>query len=205
MPRNIILARAVLLATIVPLIALASAGSNPPSFPSFQTESKLLRTVNDPRVYEIQNGLRHWIPSPQVFKALGFSWRNVQLVSNSQLSQYRRASLLRPAASDKIYYLTEAGFIRHIPNPAVFLSYSNRWQDVIQISQLEFSAYPKNTLVRLYNDPRVWLLEQAENNQTVKRWIKTASVFNRLGLNWQEIAPINEVEFAAYPEGAVIE
>jgi len=160
----------------------------------------LLRAASDAKVYEIINTLKHWIPNPTVFNAYGFSWSNVRVVTNEEANKYSRAKLLRAQGDVKVYYLTEAGQIRHIPNPEIFNSYpNNKWEDILTVSQAEIDSYPISNLIRLESGTKVYKLENGK-----KRWITTAEAFNRLKYDWTKIAPTNQTELNYYPEGTVI-
>ena len=82
----------------------------------------------------------------------------------------------------------------------MFDSYANRWQDVIIVKDFELAAIPDNQLIKFGGDARVYKLENSQ-----KRWIKTAETFNRLGLNWNQISPVNSTEINAFPDGQDIE
>ena len=151
-------------------------------------------------MYEIKNSKRHWIPTAEIFNKYHFSWQDIQVVPESQLKQYPRVKLLRAEGDKKVYYLTESGMIRHIPNEKVFNSYGDKWEDVVTVSPEEIRTYKPNNLIRLNNGYKVYLLENGK-----KRWIKTAQVFNRLGYDWSKIAPVNQVELNSYPQGSDIE
>ena len=107
---------------------------------------------------------------------------------------------MRAEGDTRVYYITEGGLKRHIPNPTVFLSYGNKWSDVVTVEPFELSAIPDNILIREEGKPEVYKLENGQ-----KRWIKTAEIFNRLGYKWDEIAPVNPVEINSYPLGTPIE
>jgi chitodextrinase len=159
----------------------------------------LMRGSDDTKVYEIINNLRHWIPNPQTFNAYGFDWNKVSAVNLSEVNKYSRAKLLRAQGDVKVYYLTESGLVRHIPNPEVFNSYNNNWNEILTVSQIEIDFYPISNLIRLEGGTKVYKLE---NNK--KRWIITAEAFNRLKYDWTKIAPVNQTELNYYSEGAEI-
>lgn len=162
--------------------------------------STLIMALGDHRVYEIKNGKRHWIPNPDVFNHYRFNWQSIQVVSQQTMDAYARAKLLRTEGDEKVYYLTESGMIRHIPSPQVFESYGNKWEDIFLVSGYEIGAYERNTLIRAAGDYKVYFLENGR-----KRWIKTAEAFNRYRYDWSKIAPVNQTEINAYPEGPIIE
>jgi hypothetical protein len=105
--------------------------------------------------------------------------------------------LARAKGDTKVYYITEGGLKRLIPSPAVFLSYGNKWEDIVEVEPSFLTQYPDSVLIKLENgDGKVYKLENG-----MKRWIRTAEAFNRLGLDWNQIAPVNQVEFDHYPNG----
>lgn len=162
---------------------------------------KLIRFSNDPKVYEVteENKIK-WIPSVVVFNQLGLDWKNVAVEPPSKTSQYQRVKLIRAEGDTKIYYITEGGLKRHMPNPTIFLSYGNKWSEVVTVKPFELSAISDNVLLREEGKPGVYKLENG-----TKRWVKTAEVFNRLGYRWDEIAPVNSTELNDYSSGMPIE
>jgi hypothetical protein len=110
-----------------------------------------------------------------------------------------RIRLVKTADSPKVYYLTEGALKRWIPTAAIFVSYGNRWEDIVIIPQWQMDSYPNNILVKLATSPKVYKLENGK-----KRWIETATAFNRNGFHWDQIAPINQAEFDYYPLGLTI-
>lgn len=159
----------------------------------------LFRVVNDPKVYAVEGGRRYLIPSPAVFQRRGYQWERVKIISETELKAYGRISLVKAPADPRVYYITQAGLIRHIGSPAVFISYGNKWEDIVEIPAAELLAYPVNNLIKLERGYKVYLLQNG-----VKRWIKTAAAFIRRGYRWQDIAPVNQTELNSYPEGAAI-
>ena len=86
---------------------------------------------------------KHWIPSPELFAKYEFSWDEVIEVSKEEIDLYPRVSLITVSDSNNIYYLTEEGQRRLIPNPEIFTSYGYEWNDILFISDDEFIKYPK--------------------------------------------------------------
>jgi hypothetical protein len=108
--------------------------------------------------------------------------------------------LLQVAGDSKVYYITESGLKRHIPNEQVFSSYNNNWPDIVKVAPSVLNVFPDNNLIQGQTDTKVYKLENGQ-----KHWIKTPDAFNRLNLDWTKIASVNSTELAAYPEGAPIE
>ncbi|MEX2008141.1 MAG: fibronectin type III domain-containing protein, partial [Candidatus Spechtbacterales bacterium] len=112
----------------------------------------------------------------------------------------RRQVLLKTASDSRVYYVSSSGVKKHIPNPEVFLSYGNRWEDIITVTSEELMLYPVAHGIRHAGDIRVYVLEGGE-----KRWVISPSVFNAVGLDWNLIVEVNQAEFESYPEGSAIE
>lgn len=153
------------------------------------------------RQFDQQPGLtKMWIPNPEVFNNQGLDWNKIADAQPDSLNQISRQKLLRVAGIPKIYYITESGFKRLIPDEKAFLSYGNKWDDVIEAAASELNAFPDNNLIKLEENNKVYKLENGQ-----KHWIETAAAFNRLKLDWRKIAPVNQTELDTYPEGTAIQ
>ncbi|MDO8557847.1 MAG: lamin tail domain-containing protein [bacterium] len=64
----------------------------------------LLRSVDSPKVYVIENGRRRWVPDPQTFNSRGYSWENINLV-NSAFFKNISEGVIVPKASLQGYSL----------------------------------------------------------------------------------------------------
>lgn len=179
--------------------AMAQALTPPPPPQIDGSMERLVRPQDDYRVYILRDNNLIWIPSAAAFAGRGFSWSEVEVVSPSELTGTKRARLIRASGDEKIYYVTNAGFKRHVPSPDVFLSYGNRWEDVVEVEQRDVDMYPFNTLIRASGGVKVWWLSQGQ-----KYWIATPQAFLARGFKWENIAPVNEVELSRYPEGPAI-
>lgn len=163
-------------------------------------EVTLIRAEGDDRIYQIVDGKKHWIPSAETFLNYGFDWSDVVNVNATEINSYLRVRLVRASGDPKIYYITESGMKRHIPSAEVFISYGNRWEDVVTITSSELVTYMDSFLLRAVGGSKVYKLENG-----FKRWIKTAEAFNRLGYDWSRIASSNSTELNAYSTGTAIE
>lgn len=108
----------------------------------------------------------------------------------------RTSKLVRAGNTPPVYYITDKGFKRHIPNEQIFLSYGNRWADVAVLTLAQVDAIPNVILIQSLPDNRVFKLENG-----TKRWITSVDVFNRNGFKWDQIAPVNATELKYYPIG----
>lgn len=154
-------------------------------------------------VYRIINGLKHSIPTGEIFYSYGLTSSMIQEVTAEELAKYPTAQLFvvkNPEGEENpiIYYLTEGGMLRPILNDKVFYSYGDRKEDVIIINQKEFNYYPRNQYI---------FIERPEINREIyqitggiKRYLTPVAV-KRLNLKESEIAPVNQIEFDEYPDG----
>lgn len=165
-----------------------------------EAKADLLRAIGHNRVYRIKNGKLLWIPTISAFNAQGFKWEDVENASESEINQYPEAKLLRKIGDVKVYYITNGGLKRHILSSDTFNSYGNKWEDIIEVTEIELDAYDNNDLVRVEGDEKIYKLENGK-----KRWIKTANAFNKYGYNWNKVAPVNQTEINEYPEESIIE
>jgi hypothetical protein len=165
-----------------------------------QATANLLRAIGQQKVYRVINDKILWVPTIAAFNTQGLKWEDIQNVNESTINQYSRLKLVRVKGDPKVYYLTESGLKRWIPTAEIFNSYNNKWEDVAELESKDVNGYVDNALIKLENELKVYKLENGK-----KRWIKTIEAFNRLGLDWNKIAPVNRAEFDYYPEGVVIE
>lgn len=110
-----------------------------------------------------------------------------------------RTKLMRSYLSPKVYYITEKGFKRWVPTAEIFLSYGNRWEDIVEVSQYKIDAIPNNILIKSPTGSKIYKIENGK-----KRWISTSAAFARNWFSWDQVAPVNQKEFNYYPIGAII-
>lgn len=54
----------------------------------------LVKKEGGEKVYWIENGKKHWIPSPEVFNKHHFNWQNIGLVNEAEINAYETSSPL---------------------------------------------------------------------------------------------------------------
>lgn len=153
-------------------------------------------------VYRIVNGLKHSIPTTEIFYSYGFDLDMVQKITLQELNKYPEARLFMVEGTEEenpiIYYLTDGGMLRPMLNDKVFYSYGNRKEDVIIINEKEFNYYPRNQFV-FVERPQI-NREIYQITGGIKRYLTPVAV-KRMDLREEEIAPINQIEFDEYPMG----
>jgi hypothetical protein len=120
--------------------------------------------------------------------------------SPTHAPSHLRGRVIRSIDSPKVYYVTQKGLKSWIPNESIFLSYGNRWSDILIVSQAQIEAISDNILIRANGDTKVYKLD----TNSLKHWITIPEVFNRNNYKWDEIAPENELELELYSIGEVI-
>jgi len=183
--------------------------------------SSLLRAGNSAKVYLIENEQKRWIPTAEIFVANGYSWSSIVVVDPSVLSYYPdgpnvslsadsipEGSLIRATGDIDVYIVKYVGtkkFKRLILSPAVFNSYGHlKWSDIKNVDKSVVDLFVTSDLVLTVDDTKVYRLYPAGDTGE-KRWIKTIGAFVRMGLDWDSIYQINQVDKDSYITGVDLE
>lgn len=156
----------------------------------------LVRIKGHSEIYEIVGGKKHLIPTMDIFYDYGFKIEWIQEITQKQLDKYPRVMLMQVTGDKKkIYYFTEGGMIRLIPDKNVSSSYGDRDEDIIIISKKEFNFYPQNQFVFLENPLNRDVFQLVKGN--TKRYV-TPQAVKRMKIDSEQIAPINQTELTTY-------
>ncbi|MDP3953999.1 MAG: hypothetical protein Q8Q06_01100 [bacterium] len=120
------------------------------------------------------------------------------IVLGTQDIQIVPGSLVRLQGDNKIYYITQKGLKRHVPNEGVFLSYGNKWSDVLILpgsTSAKLSSTPENKFIFLEFNR----VKQVYYINKGKKYYISPEFQAQLGLHDSEIAPVNSTELNAYP------
>ncbi len=181
----------------------------------------LLRAGNSAKVYLMENEQKRWIPTAEIFVANGYLWSSIVVVDSSVLSYYPdgpnvslsadsipEGSLIRATGDIDVYIVKYVGtkkFKRLILNPSVFNSYEHlQWSDIKDVDKSVVDLFITSDLVRTVDDTKVYRLYPSGDTGE-KRWIKTIGAFVRMGLDWDSIYQINQVDKDSYITGADLE
>ena len=110
--------------------------------------------------------------------------------------------LVKSSSSPKTYYITQKGFKRWMPTAEVFLSYKNSFRNVLTVSDSTIQSFPEANVVHVPGNSKIYKLQYSQNGQLIKRWIPTPEIFNKNGLRWNEIVPVNVMEMNYYLQGS---
>ncbi|MCK4892177.1 MAG: hypothetical protein KAS78_05915, partial [Candidatus Pacebacteria bacterium] len=158
---------------------------------------KLIKSKNGNKIYVVKGNRRLWIPTAEAFNKNGYEWENVVEVGDGEMNAYADIKLIKEANSPKIYYVYSGiSMKRWMPTAEIFLSYSNKWEDIETIDKAEMDGYSDVKLIKKIGGYEVYYLENG-----VKRHIISPSVFASNGFNWNNIVGVNEIEFNHYQVG----
>src|SRR3989344_5158853 len=102
--------------------------------------------------------------------------------------------LIRALGDTKVYYITQKGYKRHVPSAEVFLSYGNKWSDVVVVDPSVLQNYPDNNLIYLQGDPQKKVFYVGYKSKSVL----SKEAVSRRGLSLVNAAPVNRTEFNYY-------
>lgn len=163
-------------------------------------DNSIIKFLDNPKVYLIIKGKKLWVSSVQAFNQLNLLWSKIKIASQSEGDQYPTVKLIKTKNLPKVYEIMDFGYKHYIPTVTIFESYGHKWSDIVELEKTTVDTYPEAYLIRLKDDVKVYKLEGQ-----IKKWIKTAEAFERLGYKWAMISTINKTEFDFYPEGSPIE
>jgi hypothetical protein len=153
----------------------------------------LIRASDNPAVYAVWGSRKLWIASSAQLLKMGGKWSDVQTVSAETVASLPALKLVHAVGSASIYYLTDAGLKKLIPSDAVFQSYGDRYEDVVQVNSNVLDSMPTVNFIKPETGVDIFQLTGGN-----KKWIKTAAEFKKAGGIWINIAPVNVTELNAY-------
>ncbi|MBD3282563.1 MAG: hypothetical protein GF387_03065 [Candidatus Portnoybacteria bacterium] len=174
---------------------------------------ELIKSDTRNRIYLIQDNKRKAILSEQLFKLKGYNKNKIKEITDRNLAQYPitdpvmypNGTLIKGPTPE--VYLIQNNQRKHITSPTLFQNKGYKWEDILTVTEKELMAHPLGEKV-CFNDgtlikgptPEVYLIKNQK-----RHWIKTASVFSRLGYNWNQITQVQPEEVAYYSLGSIID
>jgi hypothetical protein len=134
-----------------------------------------------PKVYVLENRVKRWIPSPDVFNNFKYRWENINLISDALLGyypegeelgkydDYPEGSLLKGAGPE--IYLVENGKRRWITSPAVMEKYQLEWRNIIQVDDKDLNKIEKGDsagTTESNRHPDAFILEGPKEGESVQ-------------------------------------
>lgn len=116
-----------------------------PVVPDYLIDGTLLQEASDPKVYVVYGGAKFWIPSPDAFTALGFSWGNIRKVGAGSMAYIADVpadgTLLKEMSSAPVYVM-QGGSRHWITSPADFVAHGFSWDRVRTVPDGSLAAIP---------------------------------------------------------------
>lgn len=170
----------------------------------FGWSAYIVKTEISPAIYLVYDDVKYHIQDPQSFSALGFSWGNVNLISESALNNYSNGPPLSYLikGSGQAIYLGNDGYKYHIPNPTTFSNFGFRWEQMSFPGDSLINSIPYNgSLNNLIKGrgPEIYAMDQG-----VKRHIKDLDTFNHFRFKWDSISFLSDEFIGIIPSSSFI-
>lgn len=170
----------------------------------------IIKAVNTPKVYYIENGAKRPIESPNMLVSQ-FRWQDLIITSPIELDAiptgrpmtYRDGSLL---SNNGAVYVVSDTKIRPIESPQAFLSKGYKWNNIIPVSNTELSLHERGELLRendLYPDGSLLLAPGGAVYRLEKgfrRYIPSPLIFEAK-YKWEHLIPVSQAVVDSYPKG----
>ena len=186
----------------------------------------LIRIKNKAEVYMVEDGVKQWIPSPEVLTSQGLTFDKVEVVEQDEADTYgdgeeicyADGTIVREEDKQEVYVIAD-GEKKHITDPTAFSALGYDWKNVVKVKPgaLGFyrlrtamktnSVHPEGALIREEGTSKVYLVEGGK-----KKPISTQKIFNARNLDWDKVLVIkkeqmNKFQLGAslkYPDGALV-
>ena len=117
--------------------------------PAVLPEGTLVRQTGGSRIYEVEDGKRHWISTLELFVSRGFQWNQVTEADASFLRSIPEGlpfgvgegSIVKGSTGDKVYVI-ENGLRRWIPTLTTFFVRGYRWESLVVLSDEALNVIP---------------------------------------------------------------
>jgi len=165
----------------------------------------------DPKVYLVNDGVKRWIASPQVFNKYHFNGKAVRQLSpaaqnaiptGNPIYQFirREGSVLKIEPGGGLYLLLDKA-AHHIPNPATFNQLFANWNRVQEVhtSSVTIGTPIADGAYLASAEAKVYFV-----NGNEKRWIMSPIAFNNFNFGWDKIRKVSVADLAKIPEGKSI-
>jgi hypothetical protein len=165
--------------------------------------------AGDTRVYLVNDGVKRWIASPQVFQKYHFNAAVVKTINAGELKdipmgntiyQYVKRDGAVIKLNDALYLLLDKS-AHHIPDPATFDRLFANWSKILEVavSSVPIGKPITNDAYLATAGDKVYLVNMGE-----KRWIMSPMTFNSYNFNWGRIKLVPEAELKNIPDGKTI-
>lgn len=170
----------------------------------------IIKAVNLPKVYYIENGKRRPIESPNMLTSQ-FRWQDMIIVSPVEVDAipmgadmtYRDGSLLSNRGA---VYVISDGMRRPIESANTFIQKGYKWSNVIAVSDAELAPHPQGAMLTAgdKHPNGSLLLRPGGEVYTIKngqrRYIPSPLIFEAR-YRWDSLIPVSENYLNSYTQG----
>lgn len=153
---------------------------------------------NEKAVYIINYGKAFRVTDASTLKLLGFEKTFVYPVSEEKLKKITQQPLLIKG-NDAAIYLLNNGKISWIPGEPIFKALGYDSRSVIKVGDEKIAKFGKTPLLIRGNDQKIYLVDKDK-----RYWITSATLFNKLGYDWNYIFSVSDSQLKNITEGEPI-
>jgi len=170
----------------------------------------IIKAVNNPKVYYIENGKKRPIESPNMLTSQ-FRWQDMIIVSPVEVDviptgsemTYRDGSLLSNRGA---VYVISDGKRRQIDSPSTFVQKGYKWNNIIAVSDAELAPHAQGDILTTSDrHPNGSLLVRPGGSVFVikngqRRYIPSPLIF-QARYRWESLIDVSESYLNNYPQG----
>lgn len=170
----------------------------------------IIKAVNSPKVYYIENGKKRPIESPNMLTSQ-FRWQDIIIASPVEVNAiltgaemtYRDGSLLSNRGA---VYVISDGKRRPIDSPSTFVQKGYKWNNIIAVSDAELAPHAQGDILTTADrHPNGSLLVRPGGEVFVirngqRRYIPSPLIF-QARYRWESLIEVSESYLNTYPQG----
>lgn len=170
----------------------------------------IIKAINTPKVYYIENGKKRPIESPNMLISQ-FRWQDIIITSPVELDAiptgpnmtYRDGSLL---SNRGVVYVISDGMRRPIESANTFIQKGYKWSNIIAVSDAELAPHPQGSILTTEDKhPNGSLLVGPEGAVFIikngqRRYIPSPLIFEAR-YRWTSLIPVSEEYLNTYTQG----
>lgn len=164
-------------------------------------EYRLVRAEESEQIYALVDQFKHYIRNPHIFEDYGFSWSEVETISQAELDTYEPLRIARWPTADNMYYLyLDKGMKKWIPSHEVYNSYElNQGTLGVSLSILDFEYFKNLELMKTPNSATVYYFKDHQK-QAIASWAD----FIDNGWEAWEIGEVNQTDIDYYHNATLL-
>lgn len=175
---------------------LAITGLGVPQISQVQAyaDGTLIKAADDPNVYIINNNLKVWVRSLEVFNNCGYNWQGLTNVAS--LDEVATADLIKRADNPDVYRL-EKNFKRKLASIEIFESYGLDWNKIATVCPYVLDSYSRAPLIQPEGSVNIYRVDA----DFIRHHYPTWESFVNDGKQMRDVITVNQMEFGSYAQG----